>query len=238
MHLMTARSERIFHYALRTTDVEAARSFYAAVLGRSDLEIFQLHEQALARGARPHWLGFLDAGDVDAALSAFVARGAQQLGPKWERAGLEAAVVRDPGGAVVALAKPAPASATDAPKPDIVWHQLNTTDVSRAKANYSELFGLCFTEPVELGALGTFHLFSWQAGGAIVGALSDIAGRPGVHPHWLFHFRVAALEPAVEAVRAGGGLVLPLVVLPNGDRVAVCDDPQGGAFALIEHAAR
>ena len=62
--------------------------------------------------------------------------------------------------------------------------------------------------------------------------MMDIAGRPGVHPHWLFHFRVPALEPAMDAVRAGGGVVLPPVTLPGGARVAVCDDPQGAAFAL------
>ena len=64
--------------------------------------------------------------------------------------------------------------------------------------------------------------------------MADIAGRPGVHPHWLFHFRVAALEPALAAVRAAGGLVLDPLTLPNGARIAVCDDAQGAAFALQE----
>src|SRR4051794_39161194 len=102
---------RFVNYHLRTTDIPAARAFYAAVLGKNHAEIFQLHEQALARGARPHWLGYLDVGEVDAMASAFGARGATPLGPKWVNPqGLEAAVVRDPGGAVVALAKPPPAS--------------------------------------------------------------------------------------------------------------------------------
>ena len=66
--------------------------------------------------------------------------------------------------------------------------------------------------------------------------MSDIAGRPGVHPAWLFHFRVAAFEPALGAVRAGGGVVFGSFVLPGGARSAVCDDPQGAAFALLEAA--
>jgi catechol 2,3-dioxygenase-like lactoylglutathione lyase family enzyme len=49
---------RFFYYALRTSDVARARAFYTAVLGNDDAEIFELHEQAVARGARPHWLGF------------------------------------------------------------------------------------------------------------------------------------------------------------------------------------
>jgi predicted enzyme related to lactoylglutathione lyase len=73
--------------------------------------------------------------------------------------------------------------------------------------------------------------------GRLARAQHDIATRPSVHPHWLFHFRVNALGPALEAVRAGGGSMLDPIALPNGDHAAVCDDPQGAAFALVERAA-
>jgi predicted enzyme related to lactoylglutathione lyase len=234
----TSSMARFFHYQLRTTDVAAARAFYAAVLGKDDAEIFPLHEQAVARGARPHWLGHLDVGEVDAAASAFAARGATSLGAKWVNPqGLAAAVVRDPGGAVVALSKPAPASSPGSARlshPDVAWHQLNTVDVVRAKANYGEMMGWEFKEPLDLGGLGVFHPFAWQPGGAAVGWMSDIGKRPGIHPHWLFDLRVAALRPALETVRAGGGSIIGPFVLPNGDRLAVCDDPQGAAFGLFE----
>jgi predicted enzyme related to lactoylglutathione lyase len=229
---------RFFHYVLRTTDVAAARAFYAGVLENGDAEIVPLHEQAVARGARPHWLGFLEVGDVDAAASAFAARGATPLGPKWVNPqGLEAAVFRDPGGAIVALAKPAAApSSTSAgvSRLDVAWHALNTVDVDGAKANYGELFGWALEEPLDLGSLGVVHPFAWRPGGAAVGSMSDVATRTGVHPHWLFHFRVGALGPALEAVRTGGGSMVAPFVLPSGDRVAVCDDPEGAAFALFE----
>src|SRR5271156_5293910 len=101
---------QFFHYQLRTSNVAAARAFYGEVLGSADANIVQLHEQAVARGARPHWIGYLDVGDVDRVAAAFVVRGATPLAAKWvNREGLEAAVVRDPGGAVLALAKPPPA---------------------------------------------------------------------------------------------------------------------------------
>lgn len=226
-----------FHYVLRTTDVAAARAFYAAVLGTGDAEIVQLHEQALARGARPHWLGFLEVAEVEVAASDFVVRGAAPLGPKWVDArGLEAAVMRDPGGAVVALGKPDAARGAVLTHPRVAWHLLNIADVERAVANYGELLGWEFKDPVDLGEHGLFRPFAWQPGGAAVGALSDIAQRPGVHPHWLFHFHVASLDPALEAVRALGGLVLGPFTLRSGERVAVCDDAQGAAFALLEPA--
>lgn len=234
---------RFFEYHLRTTDVDGARAFYSAVLGDRNPEVFQLHEQALARGARPHWLGYIDVGDVDAMASAFVARGAAPLGPKWVNPqGLEASVMRDPGGAVVALAKPPPTRAPEATHASgsslgVEWHLLNTRDVERAKKNYSEVLGWEFKAPLELGTHGVFHPFSWQAGGAPAGSMSDIATRPGVHPHWLFHFRVGALDHAVDAVRARGGVVIDSVAIPGGDRIAVCDDPQGAAFTLREGSA-
>jgi predicted enzyme related to lactoylglutathione lyase len=234
---------RFFHFVLRTSDVEAASAFYAAVLGRGDLEIVQLHEQAVARGARPHWLGFLDVGDVDGAAAAFIQRGAIRLSPTWVNPkGLEAMTLRDPGGAVIALAKAAPgdrgAAGASFPGTDIVWHELNTIDVERAKANYSELFGWEFQAPLDLGSLGVFHPFAWERGGAPVGSISDIAGRPGVHPHWLFHRRAASLATAMDAVRADGGIVLGPITLPNGEQIAVCDDPQGAAFAMRDRATR
>ncbi len=238
---MANDTNHIFQVWLRTSDAEAARAFYADVLGVDGLRIFPLHEQAVSRGARPHWLGFLQVADVAQAAEAFAQRGASSLAPKWVNPeGLEAEVMRDPGGAMVALAKPPAAARAENGNSvkrsgaEVVRHVLHTTDVARAKASYGELFGWEFKQPFELGDFGVVHPFAWERGGAAVGSLLDIAGRPEVHPHWLFFFPVPALNPALDAVRAGGGKVLGPVTLPSGERVAVCDDPQGAAFALQE----
>jgi predicted enzyme related to lactoylglutathione lyase len=229
---------RFFQLMLRTSDVAAARAFYASVLGPGELDVVQLHEQAVAKGARPHWLGFLDVDDVDQIMSAFVARGATRLSPTWVNpVGLQGATMRDPGGAVLALAKP-PGSTHESggaarSLPHVVWYLLHTADVERAKASYRELLGWEFQEPVELGGHGVFHPFAWEPGGAPVGSMSDISTRPGVHPHWLFQLHVDALDPAIDAVRAGGGVIVDTVTVPGSTaRIAVCDDPQGAAFAL------
>jgi predicted enzyme related to lactoylglutathione lyase len=216
---------------LRTTECERARDFYAAVLGRDDAVIVELRAQALSRGARPHWLGFIDVAELEPTLSAFVARGAQQLGPSLRSVEGEVAVVRDPGGAVVALA----AALAPSAGPEVVWYQLNTADVARAKLVYGELFGWHCSEPEVVAAAGVVnHPFAWRAGEVPVGAMADVAGRPSVHPHWLFHFAVAGLDLALEKARALGAVTLPVLTLPGGARVAVCDDPQGAAFALLE----
>jgi predicted enzyme related to lactoylglutathione lyase len=222
---------------LRTTNVEAARSFYRSILGHDCAVLWQLHEQALARGAKPHWLGHLEVEDLERTAAAFVARGATPLGPtRPSHDGVPTAVLRDPGGAIVALSGfPAQPRAQE-PRLQAVWHLLNTSDVARARANYCELFGWSLTTPIDVGAHGTFQQFAWQPGGESVGALGDIAQRPGVHPHWLFFFEVEAIESASTATRAAGGLALEPITLPNGARVCVCDDPQGAAFALLQRS--
>jgi predicted enzyme related to lactoylglutathione lyase len=233
--------KRFFDVFLRTLRVDVATDFYRSVLGAPPRNVFPLHERALARGARPHWLGFVDVGDVDGAVARFVERGAEAMGPKWVNPdGIEAAYVRDPGGAMMALAKPSSKerSASEPLVPDVIFHSLNTPDVERAMTNYREMFGWDFRAPLDLGARGTFHPFGWEVGGEEVGVLSDIANRPGVHPHWLFHFRIFGLDAAIARVRSEGGLALEPIDLPNGDRIAVCDDNQGAAFALHEPAKR
>jgi len=72
------------------------------------------------------------------------------------------------------------------------------------------------------------------------GSISGVEGRPEVHPHWLFFFGVPSLDTTLERTRRHGGTVIGPITLPNGVRIAACDDPQGAAFGVIEpkHAAR
>lgn len=224
---MTARFSS---YVLRTTDVEAAMHFYDAVLGHGGDGIVVLPEAAIARGARPHWLGHIGVERGAAAVAdRFVERGAMRLGPP-PRAG-DAFVLRDPGGAVVALIDDAGLSSAG-----VAWHQLNTREPATAAANYSELFGWSSTEMLDLGELGRHRSFAFGVGESSVGMISDVEGRAGVHTHWLFFFSVRSLDVAVERVRAHGGLVIGPIALPNGVRIAACDDAQGAAFGLIESA--
>lgn len=226
-----------FQVTLRTSAVDAARRFYEAILGGQSLDVVKLHEQAVARGALPHWLGFIEVGDVDRATAAFVERGAAPLGAKWVNpVGLEASVIRDPGGALVALAKPPPGDAAPRLGPQVAWCALNTSDPARAQANYGALFGWAFGPTEELERLGPFVPFAWKTGGPPVGSVSGLEGRPNVHPHWLFHFRVGELGAALDVVRAGRGTVLGPFTGPGGGQLAVCEDPQGAAFGLFQAA--
>jgi len=217
-------------YLLRTTDVESATAFYDAVLGRCGDGVVPLHESALARGARPHWLGHVGArelGGAEAVAARFIERGAMRLGPPPGVG--DFVVLRDPGGAVVAVTDSAAESIAG-----VAWHQLNTRDPEIAAANHAALFGWTFGDKLDLGPLGRHQRFAFGAGESSAGLVSDVEGRPGVHTHWLFFFAVPSLDVAVERVRALGGIVIGPIELPNGARVAACDDAQGAAFGLVE----
>ena len=103
---------------LRTTDVPAARLFYRALLGDDDADIVPLPAEAIARGARPHWLGHLGVGRRGRNGARLRSRTVQ---PAWDRPGRRPLAagwrsLRDPGGAVVALATPTTATA----RPEVV----------------------------------------------------------------------------------------------------------------------
>jgi predicted enzyme related to lactoylglutathione lyase len=222
-------SRRFARLTLRTTDVVAARDFYAELLGHAESEVVALHEQAIARGAQPHWLGQIEVDDVERVATAFEAHGAARLGPTNRRPdGRELAVVRDPGGAVVGLVSPG----RDAPT-TVRWHLLHTTAFARVCEAYTTLFDWRLTDE-QVTEHGTFQSFAWSGTSDDAGAITDITGLPGRHPHWLFQFPVADLDRAVRFVRERGGVVIGPFGLPRGERVAVCDDPQGAAFALRE----
>jgi uncharacterized protein len=231
-----SRPARFCRFELRTIDVPAARAFYATLFGHDRTAIWPLPDQARARGAVPHWLGHIDLGDTPHladATRAFIARGAMQLGPTFttdDRG--QFVIVRDPGGAIVALAPP---QAGAAPVLDVPYCVLNTTHVAAARANYSALFGWDITESVTTGAHGAYHEFSYRADApARVGAVADIAGRPGIHAHWLYFFRTDSIEKAMAFVRVAGGTARDVLEGPGGAAIVVCEDPQGAAFGLIE----
>ena len=180
-------------YELRTKDPKAAREFYASIID-AELDITELPERARAAGAPSHWLGHI-AGDVERALSA----GAQRIIGN---------VLLDPLGAVFAVtAQPAD------PGTPIVCHQLNTTDVARAKRFYDEAFG-------------------WSDDDRAKITFTDFALQRGVHAAWLLHFRVANLDQTITKLKAAGGFLAGVFELPDGDRLAVCDDPQGAFVAF------
>ncbi len=211
-------TNEIARFILRTTDVAAATAFYDAVLGRHGDVVYPLHENAVARGARPHWLGCVDTPDPEGAAAAFLAAGGERLGP-WPGGGM---VVRDPGGALIAFGPVATPSVSG-----VDFHVLRYRDASEVPSLYTKVFGWSFG-PDGVG----FREMRWAD--RVAGTAAGIDATPGVHPQWLYFFGVDALAESVVMARGLGATCLPIATDPKGSRYVVGDDPQGAAFGLIE----
>jgi len=237
--MSSPRSTRFERFELRTTALSAARDFYEQVVGAAfwgpRVSATALPEQALARGAKPHWVGHIGVDDPLAVAARVVKRGGQQLGPTLrDAAGVPYVFLRDPFGALLALG----AKRDDPAEHAVTRHLLHTTDHEQAFAFYAELFGWHPLDEGELpGVEGARHrTFAWDRTGNAVGSVTNAARLPAIHRQWLYVFEVADVTRACEVIRGNGGLTLEPVRLGNGEVFVAADDPQGAAFDLHQRA--
>jgi hypothetical protein len=250
---------RFAWYELMTTDPKAAEGFYTKVVGWGTepfpgMEtpytmwmngkqpvggLMEIPAEAKAGGAPPNWLLYVAVGDADAAVAK-----AQSLGGKVETGPQDVpgvgrfAVLSDPQGAVFAILQPSDPSVygeETVPAPlEISWHELATTDREGAAAFYSALFGWEKQNANDMGEpVGVYQEFG-RPGRPLGGIFKKPADMPGPS-FWLLYAKIADLDAALAAAKAGGGTVLmgPMEI-PGGDRIAQILDPQGAAFALHE----
>lgn len=241
---------RFVWYELMTSDVDAARDFYASVVGWTAREsgapgfryvIAGIDGRdvaglmALPPGVpQPGWLGYVGTADVDASVASITRAGGRLLKPAETMPGIgRFAVVADPQGAALALFQgegqaPAPAGMGAAGHGS--WHELHTPDPAAALAFYGEQFGWTAGEAMDMGPMGTYQMF--EAGAGAIGGM--MRSEPGETPAWLFYFGSPSVEAAAARITAGGGTVLrePSSV-PGGAYILHARDPQGGHFALV-----
>jgi predicted enzyme related to lactoylglutathione lyase len=241
-------------YELTTTNPEAAKAFYADVVGWSTRDasmpgaayalftagedpvagLLGLAAEARKMGAQPRWTGYVGVDDVDAATDRLKGLGGTVYVPPTDVPEISRfSVVADPQMATLALVKglksgqeqPAALSSPG----HVGWHELSAVDWEQAFAFYGELFGWQKVD-ADFGGLGTYLLFS--AGGQTIGGM---ATKPPTvpMPFWLYYFNVGDIDAAAKRVKAGGGKILEgPVEARGGNRIARCTDPQGAMFAL------
>jgi len=248
---------RFAWYELMTTDVAAARIFYAKVMGweaqdasTSDLAytrftagktsvggLIELPEEARRMGATPRWMGYVGVNDVDGIADRIRRLGGAIYVPPTDTNIGRISVVADPQTATLALLggqNPKPPRLADLSKTGGVgWHELLTTDWEQAFAFYGELLGwqkAASDAGAGSGPAETYQLFA--AGGQTIGGMFTKRQTEPV-PFWLFYFNVEDIDAGAERVKSGGGQIVegPLE-LPDGSWFARCTDPQGAVFAL------
>ncbi|MEV7399842.1 VOC family protein [Streptomyces sp. NPDC091267] len=232
---------------LSTSDVPAAKSFYAALFGwRSETDprpeaggytLAHLGNDRVAAlspvyqpGQPPAWTVSFAAEDTDAAVEKVTAAGGSLLvGPMDVFDQGRFAVVADPSGAVFSLWQGrafAGADLFNAPGA-LGWTELVTRESEPALAFYPAVFDWTVDASAEYP--------QWGIDGADFGGVltMDENFPPEVPPHWLPYFAVADVDAtAATAQGAGGELLMPPTSIPHGPRIAVIRDPQGAAFGI------
>jgi predicted enzyme related to lactoylglutathione lyase len=246
---------RFIWYELITTDMEAAKTFYANVVGwgtrdastpgmaytlftvadASVTGLMGLPEDAGKMGAKPCWIGYVGVDDVNATADRIERLGGTVHVPPVDIPGISRfSIGADPQMATFAVFKwlisgreqPAGLGTPG----HVGWHELLAADREKALAFYGELFGWQRAE-ADIGAMGTYQLFS--AGGQTIGAMIT---KPAMVPTplWLYYFNIGDIDAAAKRVKAGNGQILdsPMEV-PGGNWIVQCKDPQGAMFALL-----
>lgn len=245
---------RFVWYELLTTDIEAAKSFYCAVLGWcvkdastpglayslfTDREtpvsgLMELPEEAKRMGAMPRWVGYIGVQDVDATANRLMNYGGAVYVPPTNSNIGRVSIVADPQSATFALVSDLrhvpvqPDRVAD--RGHVGWHELLASDSTKAFAFYSELFGWQKGEK-QIGAMKTTYQFFAVKEQTIGGMLNKLPTVP--LPFWLYYFNVGDLDEAADRIIAGGGQISQgPTELPDGHWIARCTDPQGAMFAL------
>lgn len=250
-------------YELLTSDAQAAQRFYGTVLGWQFADsgqpsvdyriinvkdegvggLMQITDEMRAGGARPVWLGYILVDDVDAAVKKLTASGGavHMAATDLPNVG-RIAMVADAQGAPFYLMRPSPPA--DAPDKEsrafarteplvghCAWNELASSDADAAIDFYTGLCGWRQEGEMDMGPMGKYRFF--YHGETMVGAVMP---KPEQMPvsMWGFYHRVADIDVALAAIRAGGGqLIVGPDEIPGGEYSVKAIDPQGAAFGLV-----
>lgn len=238
-----------------TTDVEAAKAFYAAVFGwdfataddtgytmclkagKPVAGLYALSPELIQMGAGPYWAAYVAVADADACLQAAVAAGAHPEGPVFDVPGHgRGGAFTDPTGALCGFwqGRGHKGSGLFGENGTAVWRELQTSDPAAAAAFYEALFGWT-RETVPMPG-GEYHLF--KAGeeqrGGMMGLTPEMAQVPS---YWAVYFQADDADAtAAAATAAGGAVVVPVSPIPEVGRFAVLRSADGATFSILEPA--
>ncbi|MDJ0343075.1 VOC family protein [Streptomyces sp. H10-C2] len=181
----------------------------------------------------PNWTSYFSSADADATQAAISANGGTVIAPAMDVGTMgRMLIAADPQGAVFGVwqAMEFPGAQIVNEPGALVWNQLSTTDPKGAGAFYGPALGL---EAAPMPDMPEFTGF--QVNGRTIGGVQGMENLPeGVPPHWLVNFVVDDTDSTVDAlVRAGGSVMVPPFDMEKVGRMAVLQDPQGAAFAVV-----
>jgi predicted enzyme related to lactoylglutathione lyase len=239
---------------LSTTDTEAAKTFYGALLGWETEDspvpggvytmckkgdafvaaIQSLQEELRSQGHPPFWLSYVSVDSVDGAAARAEELGATVMAPPFDVMDVgRMAVIQDPGKAALALweAKAHPGAGLVGEPGALCWNELSTDDVDGAQDFYTGLFGWT----AEKQDMGGFVYTVFSNDGRQVAGMAPITPQMGpMPPSWGVSFAVEDADESAALVKdLGGDVVMAPTDFPDG-RFAVARDPQGAFFSVVK----
>ncbi len=232
---------------------EAAKAFYSGLFGWDATDQFAGDENIYtmmtiegksvagmgtmppdmqAQGIPPIWTSYVKHDDVDAVVAKAEAAGGTVVMPAMDvmEEG-RMAMIQDPGGAVVGVWQPKNhigAQLVNMPGA-LVWNELQTHDLEGSKTFYNAVFGWENTMD-ESG----YIMFS-NDGRIQAGMMAIDPSWGEVPPNWSVYFMVEDVEASVaKAKELGGNVLVPPTAAGEMGRFSVLQDPQGGAFTVMQ----
>jgi predicted enzyme related to lactoylglutathione lyase len=248
-------------YELMTTDTDAAKAFYDAVVGwnigegvaeyqgyrminRADGGIaggvLPITDEMKQHGARPMWLGYVNVADADAAAAAIEQAGGKKLmGPIDIPNVGRIAMVADPFGAPFYIMKPIPPAgqenqASDVFSPDQP-QRVGWNEIQTSDVDGARRFygdQFGWTTDEFMDMGPNGKYYFVDHHGTRLGAL--FGADSGQAPHWRYYIRVPSISQAKETAEAQGGTIrMGPHEVPTGDFILIGSDSQGAEFALV-----
>jgi uncharacterized protein len=245
---------RFVWHDLMTTDVERAKSFYAALLGwryeiadmggMGEYPMIYVGERGLggivaldaAAGVPSHWIAYVTVDDVGAAAARGDAAGGSTCVPPTPIPNVgRFAVITDPGAAVispfVSASGDQPEEAMPQPAGTVCWNELLTTDAVAALRFYTAVFEWGHGT-MDMGPAGTYHLF--KRDGKDVAGMMELPAGALPRSLWVPYFVVTDVDADYpRAVTMGVSTHIPPQSVPGVGRFAMLADPTGAVFALF-----
>jgi predicted enzyme related to lactoylglutathione lyase len=182
----------------------------------------------------PFWLSYIAVDDADAA-----AKRAAQLNGKIVKDTTDAgpgrfAIIEDPTGGTFAVWQPTQSlgSWLYGENNALCWNELVTSDVEKARAFYTGLFGWK-AESMQMGN-GPYTLF--KSGVTQVGGMTVLSKQmKGTPTHWSVYFQVPkADETLARAQKNGASVLMPMTTTEGVGKWALLRDVQGAAFGVLQ----
>ncbi len=117
----------------------------------------------------------------------------------------------------------------------VVWRELLTNDVEKARAFYGELFNWKIEPGMDMGSGGTYFMI--KAGESQIGGMMKSPSEMKGASFWMSVISVADVDAAAAAATKNGGKVLNKPVdMPSVGRYGTIADADGAALSLLHSA--